>query len=315
MGDALGKAENTNREQTVAETPEEEEYLEATLVPLQQVLPQQSPSRAEQVMKALSAAYPDRLGAAEYRDGDWAVPIRDVPGNGITWFYYAEGRLLPDELRGRYAEYDPLPFYSYSLELPPWHDPSEEESARYSNSASRRQANPPKRSQHFYDALWRAHTNDESYQRVKTIRFLGRNVLIHYSIMEELALVEERIQESAKTDSAVRQWIASLDSLSGWNWRNIAATESRSYHAYGAALDLLPVSRKGFETYWLWTAEYNPQWWAVPYTKRLHPPQAVISAFESYGFIWGGKWTFYDTMHFEYRPEILLLNDLPIHGR
>jgi hypothetical protein len=266
-------------------------------------------------MKALAAAYPDRLGAAEYRDGDWAVPMREIPGSGVTWFYYAEGRLLPEEFRDRYAEYDPLPFYSYSLELPPWQDPDEEASARYSNSASRRRTNPPKRSQHFYDALWRAHNNDESYQRVKTIRFLGRNVLIHYSIMEELALVEERIQESAKTDPAVRQWIANLDSLSGWNWRNIAATESRSYHAYGTALDLLPASRQGFETYWLWTAEYNPRWWAVPYSKRLHPPQAVISAFESYGFIWGGKWMFYDTMHFEYRPEILLLSDLPISGR
>ncbi|NUM57423.1 MAG: M15 family metallopeptidase, partial [Bdellovibrionaceae bacterium] len=26
--------------------------------------------------------------------------------------------------------------------------------------------------------------------------------------------------------------------------------------------------------------------------------------FESEGFIWGGKWNHYDTMHFEYRPEL-----------
>jgi D-alanyl-D-alanine carboxypeptidase len=25
----------------------------------------------------------------------------------------------------------------------------------------------------------------------------------------------------------------------------------------------------------------------------------------SYGFIWGGKWYHYDTMHFEYRPELM----------
>ncbi|MDD5211432.1 MAG: M15 family metallopeptidase, partial [Sulfuricurvum sp.] len=24
-----------------------------------------------------------------------------------------------------------------------------------------------------------------------------------------------------------------------------------------------------------------------------------------YGFIWGGRWYHYDTMHFEYRPELL----------
>ena len=38
------------------------------------------------------------------------------------------------------------------------------------------------------------------------------------------------------------------------------------------------------------------------------PPETFIEAFERRGFVWGGKWFFYDTMHFEYRPEILALN-------
>jgi hypothetical protein len=33
----------------------------------------------------------------------------------------------------------------------------------------------------------------------------------------------------------------------------------------------------------------------------------IVDVFEKHGFIWGGKWYHYDTMHFEYRPE--LLND------
>jgi hypothetical protein len=228
---------------------------------------------------------------------------------GDEWFYYAGGRLLPEELRERAAEYDPQPFYNYAAELPPWRDPAPEEAERYSNSGQQRRTNPPKRSQHFYDALWRARTSAESYERVKTIRFLGRNVLVHYAIMEELALVEERILAAGKADPAVQGWINGLDTLSGWNWRSIAETESRSFHAYGAAIDLLPKSLGGLETYWLWAAERTSQWWAVPYAKRFHPPEAVIRAFEEYGFIWGGKWMFYDTMHFEYRPEILFLNN------
>lgn len=28
-------------------------------------------------------------------------------------------------------------------------------------------------------------------------------------------------------------------------------------------------------------------------------------AFERHGFIWGAKWYHYDSMHFEYRPELL----------
>ncbi len=43
------------------------------------------------------------------------------------------------------------------------------------------------------------------------------------------------------------------------------------------------------------------------------PPLPVVSgdqaakAFERHGFIWGAKWYHFDTMHFEYRPEIIAL--------
>jgi hypothetical protein len=269
-------------------------------------------------MKALAQAYPDRIGPAEFRNGDWAVPIRG------TWYYYAGGRLLPQELRSRAEEYDPQSFYSYSAELPPWRTPTAEESERFRVQTQERLQHPVKRSQHFLDALWRATNRDEAWDRVKSLRFLGRPVYVHYSILEELALVEERILEAAKTNAQIQQWINNLDVLDGWNWRNIADTESRSFHSYGAALDLLPKSTAGstytrasgpagnLETYWLWAARVKGDWWMVPYSQRLHPPDLVIKAFEDYGFIWGGKWTTYDTMHFEYRPEIFILNNLPM---
>jgi D-alanyl-D-alanine carboxypeptidase len=34
-------------------------------------------------------------------------------------------------------------------------------------------------------------------------------------------------------------------------------------------------------------------------------PAAIVHVFEHNGFIWGGRWYHYDTMHFEYRPELL----------
>jgi hypothetical protein len=46
----------------------------------------------------------------------------------------------------------------------------------------------------------------------------------------------------------------------------------------------------------------------VPYGERYMPPDRFVRAFEKRGFIWGGKWFYWDTMHFEYRPEILALN-------
>jgi hypothetical protein len=34
-------------------------------------------------------------------------------------------------------------------------------------------------------------------------------------------------------------------------------------------------------------------------------PEEIVAIFEKHGFIWGGKWYHFDTMHFEYRPELL----------
>ena len=260
--------------------------------------------RAETILRAVARAYPDRTREPEFRDGDWSI---EVYGER---FYFAEGRLLPAFLRDRASEYDPQPFYNYQKELPPWKPFTEEESARMKEQEGIRRQRMPKRSQHFYDALWRTHNRDEGWEHVKQIRFLGHPVQVHYSILVELSLVEEQILRTAKNNAAVRQWINNLKTIDGWNWRNISSTQSRSYHAYGAAIDLLPKSLGGLETYWLWTAQRIPDWWTVPYTKRFHPPEEVIKAFESFGFIWGGKWRYYDTMHFEYRPEILGLSGI-----
>lgn len=39
------------------------------------------------------------------------------------------------------------------------------------------------------------------------------------------------------------------------------------------------------------------------YRNRI--PRKIVEIFEKHGFIWGGAWYHYDTMHFEFRPEIL----------
>ena len=271
--------------------------------------PEQQQDRAEQVVKALFAAYPRQIERVEFRNGDWAVLMRD------RWFYFAGGRMLPEALLPNAANYNPQPFYNYRKELPPWREPSPEEAARFSSMASNRSRSPLRRSPHFFDALWRIHNREESYQRVKTIRFLGSSINVHYLIMENLALVEEHILAAARTDSQVQAWVNNLNVLEGWNWRDIAETQSRSFHAYGLAVDLLPRSLGGMETYWLWAVDRRADWWNISYNGRYHPPAAVIDAFEKYGFIWGGKWLFFDTMHFEYRPEILILSGMPLETR
>lgn len=82
--------------------------------------------------------------------------------------------------------------------------------------------------------------------------------------------------------------------------RPVADTGQMSMHAYAAAIDLnLAVS-----DYWFWQKPKNGRADApIPYRNRM--PRAIIDIFEKHGFIWGGRWYHYDTMHFEYRPELL----------
>jgi len=78
--------------------------------------------------------------------------------------------------------------------------------------------------------------------------------------------------------------------------RSVADTGQTSMHAWGAAIDINPA----FSDYWLWHRSAG----RIPaYVNRV--PLDVVAVFERHGFIWGGRWRHFDTMHFEYRPELL----------
>ena len=262
------------------------------------------PTRAELVMRAVFDAYREHMEKIEFRNNDWAVLLRG------TWFYYAGGRMLPEEELSNEANYRSLQFYNYPANLPEWVKPTDEETERYKSWTTTRSQTQIRRSNFFLDTLWQASTRVQTENNMVRITFLGKRTNIHKDIQETLARVETRIQEIAKTENEVQTWINSLNQLEGYGWRNIADTQSRSYHSYGLAVDLLPRSMGSRQTYWLWTSQYREDWWNVSYRERYHPPESVIKTFESFGFVWGGKWPLFDTMHFEYRPEILILNGL-----
>lgn len=81
-----------------------------------------------------------------------------------------------------------------------------------------------------------------------------------------------------------------------YNYRLIAGTNRLSSHSYGTAVDLAYNKRD----YWRWTSREEGQ-------KRLESyPSEIVEVFERNNFIWGGKWSHFDIMHFEYRPELLM---------
>ena len=259
-------------------------------------------------MKAFAAAYPQAISRAEYRNGDWAVLLRG------RWFCYAEGRLLPEELRNQAESWSRQSMYRYPAELPPWKEPEGEQAQRLRGILDNRKANPPKRNPDFFDTLWQARTSNESTANLVPITLMGRSFKVHRELEDRLNKIDQLVQEAAKTDPEVRDFINNTGSISAWNWRNVAITVSRSYHSYGVAVDILPKNLRGLATYWQWTADSNPEWYTVPYSKRYHPPLSVVQIFEQYGFCWGGKWLLFDTMHFEYRPEIMILSGIKVEN-
>jgi hypothetical protein len=81
-----------------------------------------------------------------------------------------------------------------------------------------------------------------------------------------------------------------------FNWRKIAGTQRLSNHSFGTAIDL----NLDKAAYWRWQTPAQLETFS-----RKNWPNEIVETFERHGFIWGGKWWHFDTMHFEYRPEII----------
>jgi len=84
-----------------------------------------------------------------------------------------------------------------------------------------------------------------------------------------------------------------------FNWRPIAGTTRHSMHSFGMTIDM----NTDYSEYWQWECKCKNEDAVVKYKNRI--PQIIVDIFEKHGFIWGGKWYHFDTMHFEYRPELI----------
>ncbi len=140
------------------------------------------------------------------------------------------------------------------------------------------------------DALFAA-----SYPRaeVKPTALFGRSLRVHARVAPAFARVEQRLAAAVKADPSLAPWLSKLSGT--FVERKIAGTERTSSHSYGISIDLDAARTH----YWRWQRPPSPLRW------RNTVPQAIVDAFEAEGFIWGGRWYHYDTMHFEYRPELL----------
>lgn len=130
------------------------------------------------------------------------------------------------------------------------------------------------------------------------------------NVADKVASISSRL-EDVLSDDQIKKY---LDNPGGtFCWREIAGTNRLSGHSFGMTVDI----NASESSYWLWDykKEYNisskvnikeedvdansfPSY-------RNTIPETIIQAFFEEGFICGGHWYHYDTMHFEYRPELL----------
>jgi peptidoglycan LD-endopeptidase CwlK len=101
-------------------------------------------------------------------------------------------------------------------------------------------------------------------------------------------------QEIAKLPKSERIW---AEGAATYCYRVIKDTDRLSMHSYGIAIDLAPNTTQ------YWKDEAPSETAHIGYHNTM--PLSIVRIFEKHGFIWGGRWYHYDTMHFEYRPELL----------
>lgn len=129
----------------------------------------------------------------------------------------------------------------------------------------------------------------------ETVRWTpsGRN--LSFNSNEDAAAALVRVGEELMTALTTDELKYVSTTAGTFNWRTIAGTDRLSAHSFAIAIDI----NTEFADYWRWSRDReNPVW-------RNRIPLKIVEVFERHGFIWGGKWYHYDTMHFEYRPELL----------
>jgi D-alanyl-D-alanine carboxypeptidase len=136
--------------------------------------------------------------------------------------------------------------------------------------------------------------NGDVQRHMRTVAWLGGGSVRFTDVNHAAEQLEAVVKDLVRLPSGFAKYL--VPSAGTFNCRVIAGTNRRSMHAYAAAIDI----NTAYSDYWQWSKPTDD---TIPYRNRI--PFDIVDIFERHGFIWGGKWYHYDTMHFEYRPELL----------
>jgi D-alanyl-D-alanine carboxypeptidase len=232
---------------------------------------------SEEAGKRLLAAYPEQLeriesGILVWRDGT-RMPLDDGKGEKpfAEWLDHPD---IEDMLAVPYPEGD--------LALPPAKDV---DPGRARNTA-------------FFDKVYGDCRKGEVEKNLSTVIWLPKKTGQRLPFSKVNGAAQHLEAVSRELDELPAKFDVYLFPSAGtYNCRPIAGTNRISAHGQGIAID---IALKHSD-YWRNTSPGKDGGYAY----RNEIPMEIVRVFERHGFIWGGKWHHYDTMHFEYRPELL----------
>lgn len=149
------------------------------------------------------------------------------------------------------------------------------------------------RCEQFYKKMYGDNANAVAANLVK-VDWFGQKIP-----MTKVNGVADTLKVIAAELSGKPQLRKYFEQSSSFYWRQVRGAKRLSAHSYGIAIDINVAN----STYWLWQSKSKSETDSIPYANKI--PLEIVRVFEKHGFIWGGRWYHYDTMHFEYRPELL----------
>ena len=254
------------------------------------------------VLESYRLAYPDKKMKVYEKEGDWCIEL-----DGMV-FAWADGRLLPFSKRVEAENYGKQIIYPNTGKPRNPKTYSQDDIAELMKKGTKAALAAEKPVDNtFTQFLLKTNDRIVTECNIRSMNFLGHRLNVHKMVLPFFEKIDSEIKAAAKNDKETAKFVADISEIGGYNWRTIDGTAGRrSYHSYGLAIDIAVKGNKK-PTYWEWVRTWNSKWMLVPQSSLWLPPEPVIKIFEKYGFVWGGTWDEYDTMHFEYRPELSVL--------
>lgn len=153
------------------------------------------------------------------------------------------------------------------------------------------------RNSDFLKKVYGKNSGEVSKNLVK-VKWLKKNLNTVLLVNKVNGAAESLQKISDELDKLPPKFLKYLRNPAGtFLWRNIAGTKSLSAHSFAIAIDI-NLSQSDY-----WRSYKKGKDGSIKFRNSI--PVEIVHIFEKHGWIWGGRWYHYDTMHFEYRPEIV----------